>query len=212
MSTVTITLYEALAKKKILEAKSRKINEYNLVAIRKKHSEEDKDGKNLEDVKKEIQSYFDESIAVIKNYSEIKAKINEANAITKVNINGKEYTIANAIARQRNLDNEEHMYRKMLSNYQRVEAVVQSMNERNMSSEAISNYIQKTSGGSRDDKVIKDLTDGYKRNFEVMIYDPMNTKKKAEEALEDIKVFREKIHYVLTDANINTKIELELVD
>ena len=213
MSTVNLTIYEALAKKKILESQMEKVKSFRLVDIKKKYANENKDGIDILEIQKKIQQGFDKSISVVKNYSAIKAAINEANAKTTVVINGKTYTIANAIARQRGLDKEERLYRTMLEDYNETERSVKNMNERNLSPDAISKYIQNTSGGTKmNDELAKNLTDEYKKRFELEMYDPLNTKEKAEEALEDIKKFREEIHFALTQANINTTIEVEFDD
>ena len=149
----------------------------------------------------------------MKNYAAVKAAINEANARTKVKIAGKEYSIANAIARQRNLNKEESMYRSMVVQYHSVEQNVKKSNERNLSADAISAYIQKTSNGTKmSEELVRELTEEYKKRFEVEIYDPMKTKETAENALEEIKKFREEIHFALTQANINTMITVELED
>jgi len=213
MSTITITIYEALAKKKILESQIDHLTTYTLVYPKKKFLDETSDGIKTSDIEKKIQARYDKSVAVMKNYSTIKAAINEANAKTTVTIAGREYSIANAIARQRNLSKEEQMYRVMLAEYHNVEMNVKKMNEKNLSADAISAYIQKTSNGTKmSEELVRELTEEYKKRFEVEVFDPMNSKEKAEEALEEIKKFREEIHFALTQANINTTITVELDD
>ena len=213
MSTITITIYEALAKKKIIESQLDNIKNYQLVYTKKKYVDETADGSLISDLEKKIQSDYNKSVSLMKNYAAIKAAINEANARTKVKIAGKEYSIANAIARQRNLNKEESMYRSMVVQYHSVEQNVKKSNERNLSADAISAYIQKTSNGTKmSEELVRELTEEYKKRFEVEIYDPMKTKETAENALEEIKKFREEIHFALTQANINTMITVELED
>lgn len=212
MATVTLTIYEALAKRKILEARVEKTRAYRLVDVKKKYSDENKDGVNIDEIRKRIQAGYDESIAVMNNYRAIQAAINESNAKTTVNVNGKTYTVANAIARHRNLDKEERMYRSMLEDYREAERAVQQLNEKQLSPDAISRFVQSTAGTKTNDELVRNLTQQYKERYEVELFDPLNTKELAEKMLEDIKKFREEIHFTLTQSNVTTTITVELDD
>ena len=213
MSKVELTLYQALEKKKILEKRVNKVRGNELVGIRKKHIEETITGVPLADVKAAMEENLASSVSLVNNYITLKAAINEANAVTKVTIAGKEYTIANAIARYRGLDNEEYLYRNMLSNVVNAKNKVELTNQKYLSPESISRYVSNILGDSKKDEALIAATEQrYREANEVEWYDPLDTEKLATEKIEEIELFREEFHSVLTTANCNTVITVEFVD
>ena len=208
-----MTLYEALSKKKIYEDKVRKLERFRLVDIKKKYDDVNNAGKDINDIREIIVAGYQSTVAILNNYITLKAAINEANAITKVEIAGKEYTIANAIARQRGLDQEEAMYSRMLSNINAINTEVENINSKYLSPDAISRYISSVLGDSKkSDELIRQVTEDYKKEHEVEDYDPLNTEELATKKLEEIAQFREEIHYKLTQVNCTTEITVELED
>ena len=132
---------------------------------------------------------------------------------SKVTIAGKEYTIANAIARYRGLDNEEYLYRNMLSNVVNARNKVELTNQKHLSPESISRYVSNILGDSKKDEALIAATEQrYREANEVELYDPLDTEKLATEKIEEIELFREEFHSVLTTANCNTVITVEFAD
>lgn len=212
MSTVTMTLYEALAKKKILEDK---VNKITPVRMCEKINGDNKNSADMtvDEIEKAIKSNFDSSVAVVKNLAAIKAAINDANASTNVTIAGKQYTIANAIARFRALDIEENLYTRMRNNIAIIHNEVANHNRDMLSPEKISAYVANVLGDSKkDNELINQITEKYKREHTLYVFDPLNTEQLADKMLEDISKFREEIHYVLTKANCEREITVEYVD
>lgn len=213
MSEVTMTLYEALSKKKVLEKQVENLKSYRLVDIKKTNFEESLSGENIEDVKKSIQAGYDKSVAVFNNYVELKAAINEANARIIVTIAGQNYTIANAIIRQRMLDDEELMYNRMLANIASLENEIEKNNNKYLSPDAIAAYIKNVLGDSKkDENLINSMKEDYIKSRTIELYDPLKTKEVAERKLEEIALFREQIHYALTQANCNNSITVNFAD
>lgn len=213
MSEVTMTLYEALSKKKVLEKQVENLKSYRLVDIKKTNFEESLFGENIEDVKKSIQAGYDKSVAVFNNYVELKAAINEANARIIVTIAGQNYTIANAIIRQRMLDDEELMYNRMLANIASLENEIEKNNNKYLSPDAIAAYIKNVLGDSKkDENLINSMKEDYIKSRTIELYDPLKTKEVAERKLEEIALFREQIHYALTQANCNNSITVNFAD
>lgn len=208
-----MTLYEALSRKRILEDKVSKITTHRYVDIKKKHADESWGGVDIVDIDKSIHSAYSSEISLIRNLASLKAAINEANVNIKVEIAGKRYSIADAISRQRSLDEEEHMYIRMANNLEAVEREIESIRERYMNPEAISNYVSKVLGDSKkDDALIQTVTEDYMKKYEPELYDPLNTKEIAKERLNEIALFREQIHYALTQANCSNSITVEFED
>lgn len=215
MSIVKMSLYQALEKKKILEDRvNREMKAYRLCCVRKENDEVTKDGQPLDEVyKNSIQPGYQKSIALLKNLIALKAAINEANAKVTVEIDGKSYTIANAMVILRNHDKLADMYRRMTTNYQQVSDEVAKLNERSQSNDAINSYLEKSLGdGKRDPEMVKQLTNDYIARNTYSVYDPLDTMKVAQEALEHLEKFSNEIHYKLTQANVSTEIEVEFDD
>ena len=211
MAKERMTLYEALSRKAVLEKKisGRK---YRLVDTVKKNLVDSKDDL-IAELDKNIYAGFQQMVANHANLVALKSAINEANAITKITVAGKEYSIANAIVRHRELDTEERIYTSMLDNFTQCRDVVNRTNESTLSSDAIAKYIATVIGDAkRDEAFIESLKESYIRDNEVVLYDPLNTEKIATEKLDEIRLFREQIHFALTEINIKTTIEVDFVD
>lgn len=213
MSTKTMTLYEALAQKKILEKRVNDMRVYRMVDTKKKYGDENKEGSPIESIKESIQSAYDSTIALVDNLKALTCAINDANAKTLVTINGEEMSIANAIALQRYIDKEEYLYKSMLSNYASVKSSVESHNTKVLNPDSVSSYVSKVLGDSKKDEALIEATkNSYIIANEIEVYDPMNTEKIATERLEKLALFKEEIHYKLTKVNCDTEITVEFND
>lgn len=213
MAKVTMTLYEALSKKKILESKVDDLRAFSVCTTKKKNSDETSVGYSTEEFKKMIQSRIDSTRATLCNYTNLKAAINEANARIEVTINGQTYSIANAIARHRAIQKERMIYMSMLRDLEKTENNVNQINADRLSPERISDHVSKILGDSKkDSKLIEAVTDEYKKKYEVELYDPFNMKEFLSEMLDSYDKFEEEIHFALTQANVNNTIEVEFAD
>ena len=210
----TMTLYEALEKKKILEKKVEqyRYNQPRLVDIKKTYDDVNDKGVAIDDIKKAIQSGRDAYCALVYNLSELKAAINEANAKIHVVIAGKEYSIANAISRLRSIDVEVDMYTRMLTNIRACENEIENAST-NLSSEAVSKYVSKILGDSKKDEgTIKALKEQYIKDNTRELYDPLNTRELASTKLDELAAFKEQIHFALTKANCENTITVNFSD
>lgn len=215
MSTVTMSIYEALEKKKILEDKVMRVKSHRLCCVRKANEEVDQNGKALEEVKEQsIRPGYQESVALIKNLIALKAAINEANSRITIEVDGKTYTIANAIVQYRNIDKLQELYQRMLGNYQSVQDEVNKLNTRLQSNESINAYLEKAlgDGTKRDPEMVKKLTEDYIARNSYSVYDPLKTEELAREELERLEKFKNEMHFKLTQANISNEITVEYDD
>lgn len=213
MATVTMSLYQALETRKVMEAKVKKMQLYRLVDIRVDRDDKNKDGMPLKDVDEAIQSGYDKTVAVLNNYIILKSAINDANAKTMITVDGETMSIANAIVRLQLLDKQENMYRAMLGTISECEAEIQKYNDRVLSVDAIAKHVATVLGDSkRDDELINKVTENYKKDHGLSLYDPMSIREKSEKELERIAEFRKNIHYALTKSNVETQITVEYPD
>lgn len=209
---VTMSMYEALVKQKALKGQVDKMELFRLVESKKKYEETAANGAPIEDVKSSIQKGFDKTVALYFNYIALKAAINESNAKTTVMIDGKEYTVANALVRQANIYKEEKMYQRLLENYHAVEADVNKSNKKNLDPDSVAQYVSRTLNGSKtNEDLIKSLQDDYRKRVELEVYDPLNTKEFAESRLEELARFKDAIKFALTESNVKTTIKVEFM-
>lgn len=210
----TMTLYEALEKKKILEKKVEEYrhNQPRLVDIKKTYDDVNYKGVAIEEIKKLIQSGRDAYCASVFNLNELKAAINEANAKIHVVIGDKEYSIANAISRLRSIDIEVDMYTRMLNNIRTCENQIENASA-DLSSEAVSKYVSRILGDSKkDEATINALKEQYIKDNTLELYDPLNTRELAFKKLEELATFKEQIHFALTKANCENTITVNFTD
>lgn len=214
MSTVTMSLYEALERKKVLEDRVLKVKSHRLCCVRKSNEETDQNGKPLPEIYEQaIKPGYQESVALIKNLIALKAAINEANARITVEVEGKTYTIANAIVQYRNIDKMKDLYQRMLGNYQSVQEEVNRLNNRLQSNDSINAYLEKALGdGKRDPEMVKKLTDDYIARNSYSVYDPLKTEELARAELDRLEKFQNDMHFKLTQANIANNITVEFDD
>lgn len=214
MGIQIMSLYQAIEQKKILESKINKIQAYRLCCVRKRDSEYDVSGNELQSVyKNSIEPGYQQSVALIKNYSALKAAINDANARTMITIAGEEMSIATAISRYRSIHREKELYQRMLNNIMAVEHEVEQKNARDLSPEMINRHIESVVGkGKPDADLIDTLSKKYIQDNAVAVFDPLNTREMAERELARLEIFERDIHFELNRANINTEIEVAYAD
>ena len=92
-----MTVHKALAELKLLDDRITKAISEGIYCVANKHSNEKIDGISIDDYKKRIQGSYDKTTDLIKRRNSIKRAVVLSNAVTKVMIADKEYTVAEAI-------------------------------------------------------------------------------------------------------------------
>lgn len=220
-SEVTMTLYEALEKKKIYDKRLEKLNAHKLATIRRQGADSDTAGRSIKDViDLGIKSSFDQTLAIIINSGRLNSAINDANARIQVEIAGESYSIASAISRYRNIDVEERYYKAILDDLNRLKNEVEITNKKNLSPDAITLYVKAAIGDSFTDpamaETLETIKNKYREDTTVEIYDPLgltdpNSKNCIEKLLDDVVSFKASFHTALTAANISNVITVDFV-
>lgn len=97
MNSKTMTIHEALAELKVLDRKIEKRIAETRFAEANRHSNQKIDGKSLADFVSESEKAL-QSILDLLNYRKaIRNALSQSNALTKITVAGKEYTVAEAI-------------------------------------------------------------------------------------------------------------------
>lgn len=214
MSVLKITVQEALNRKKILEKRLDEVKkDYSYIAIGTA-TQEVICGVERDKIEGMLKSQYTSVKHLISNLSALKVAINKSNAETKVIIGGKEYTVADAIARINFLDVERSFANRALRQYTEAVNKVELLNNQKLDSEAISAYINTvlSAESKKNSELINQLTEDYKRENTQHLIDPNNLKEEATKMIEDLDTFEAEAHTALTVSNINTTIEVELED
>ncbi len=102
MTNCSMTVHEALAELKVLDSRiTKKMVEAKFALTNKANSDKVTGGKKVSTVVAEMNECYQSIMDLIARRNAIKAAISRSNAETKVIINGKEYTVAEAIEMKR---------------------------------------------------------------------------------------------------------------
>lgn len=220
MSIVSMTMQEALAKKKILESDITKrlssgIYGKSTFVSYTTDTAVTINGVESNEYIKQMKSSFDSLKHLINNLTKLKIAINKSNAITTITVAGKEYTVADAIARYRALDIEKGFYNTCVNQYNNVIQNVQKTNDNVNDKDNISRYMSNmlvSESAKKNEQLYNTMLEDYKKNNLVHIVDPNNLKDALDPWANELNSFESEIHTALVTSNINTTIEVEFED
>ncbi len=215
-----MTITEALAKLKLYEKKLDKL--INQVSSRSSDTKfvdyrigENKrgviTGKTEEELRREGQSFLDKYFALLQNFKKLKSAVAQSNALTKVTIAGKEYTVVEAIERKRSIMYEKVIIEALESQLSDVKNKVAKENER--AKENLSRMLEaklsseaKNSGAKEIEDLAKSLFDLY----EAKMIDPLELEKIVEKLTNDVEKFENEVDIALSIVNAKTMIDVDL--
>lgn len=215
MSKKIMTVQEALNKKKILEKRwAEEMSDEKAYVTYATSTQKVVDGVEREEVENILKSQFDSKVHLLKNLSALKIAINKSNASTIVVISGKEYTVADAIARMNFMDNERKFYNRAMRQYNTCKNNVDATNKKVLDPDNIAAYLSRINGDQTKVRleVIEALKESYKEENMLHIIDPNNINDVVSKMIDDLDQFEAEVHTKLTTSNINTEIEVEFED
>lgn len=215
MSKKIMTVQEALNKKKILEKRwAEEMSDEKAYVTYATSTQKVVDGVEREEVENILKSQFDSKVHLLKNLSALKIAINKSNASTIVVISGKEYTVADAIARMNFMDNERKFYNRAMRQYNTCKNNVDAINKKVLDPDNIAAYLSRINGDQTKvrPEVIEALKESYKEENMLHIIDPNNINDVVSKMIDDLDQFEAEVHTKLTTSNINTEIEVEFED
>lgn len=218
----TISIYEALRLrdkyKEDLEHLLNSSDGKRFVAVRTESSD-NIDGTPINDIENTLKSNYDRSHQLIKNISELTRLINCSNAITTVTIAGVTYTVADAMAKAKNIDLEIQWYKNIATNLANANKDIIRYNQTHLNPESISSYLERMTANMPDDvKGNKELMDSYiegwekdyiKKNTKVLV-DPYNLSSQVDSIYEEISEFQTQYNIEITKSNLQTEISVDL--
>ena len=222
MSEVTMTMQEALAKKKILESDIAKRlssnslygNKIYYISYATETAKTIK-GVDRDEFEERMEANYTSVKHLISNLARLKVAINASNATTKITVAGKEYTVADAIARFRSLDTEKGFFSTCASQYNNAVKHVQETNDTVNDPQQIADYVSKSlqsESAKKNEALYKQVVEDYKKNNIVYLVDPNNLGDELGGWQDELIAFEAEIHTALVTSNVSTRITVEFED
>lgn len=205
----TMSITKALAELKLLDKKINRAISGGLYAgyvVGKKVMTGYNSIQEIEDkAKADYQSVTD----LIKRRNKIKSAIVLSNALTKVNIGDKEFTVAEAIERKNSIEYEKQLLNKLKRTYSEIVSYVDNVNEE--VKERLDKHLETLYGKEGKVKAGEnsELIKPFLEENEAKFIDPLDIKKKIEQLENEIDEFLSEVDYVLSTSNTLTTIEIE---
>lgn len=204
---IKMNIHKALSTKKLLNKRIEKGTD-NLIPVGYKMKSSATEYRTKEEVdrfNKETSASYIQVKTLIENYNKICRAITLSNATTKVEINGKEMTVSDAINRKNNIEYEEDLLRRLKYEYT---IVLDKVKERN---DLLESKIDNLREVDKKEKIDKQNTyDLMRENESWELIDPLDIKKVISEMEDDILKFKSEVDFALSTSNAQTIIEVDI--
>lgn len=212
MTKEEMTVHKALCDIKLLNKKIfKEISEIKFV-VANKSTNNKVDGQTLEEFKQSIKSDYQSINSNIDRYKALTRAVAQSNAVTKIVVNGSEYTVAEAIAiKNKLIPIKQQLLDRILFVYNRENSLVKEKNER-LEYEA-DEFVRDKDLKKEDSKnlaetILKTRNDYYNtRKYELV--DPLKVNNITKELKDEIDNFLLDIDSALSVSNANTLITIE---
>lgn len=204
-----MTVTKGLSELKLLDKRiTRRINETDFVIMQIGNKRID-GYDTVDDFNQSTKSGYDSIKDLIERRNKIKSAIVASNAVTKVNINGKEYTVAEAIERKSSISYEESLLDKMKRKYSIILDHVEYTN--NEVRDRLDNHLKTLFGNENkvDEVTVASISESFNKENQAKMIDPINIKDKIEEIEVEIEDFLSEVDYTLSISNATTTIEIK---
>lgn len=216
MTNEKMTITKALSELKVLGSRiTAEIRSATFCNV-SKHTMRTLNGKNITDVKAEMQGSYDKIVALINRNNAIKKAVNKANASTIVSIGGEQMTVAEAIyMKQTGVDYMKALLNTMTIQYTNTQSLLQNNNGEKLT-RACEAYITGLYGASNNSNTVSDETveainaarAKYIEENTFDLIEGIDTKKAIEDLKNKIDAFEAEVDAAITVANATTEIEI----
>ena len=212
MTTEKMTIHRGLAELKLLDNRIEFAINGGVYCVANKHSNEKINGVPVDEYKSVMQGYYDKATDLIKRRNAIKRAVVLSNAITKVMINGIEYTVAEAIEmKNHGVEFDELMLEALQKQYMKAQAEILRQNGTDLEKRAEQYVIGIY--GSKEGKTNTDDFEKTKKDFisanSYELIDPIKILDKINKLEESINAFKAEVDAVLSVSNAVTEIEIK---
>ena len=207
----TMTVHKALCELKVLRKRIEKaIGDTKPIAVKDSASKK-ADGMDMSAFAKLAKGAHDSAITLIRRQNAIKAAINEHNSCVKINVCGKEYSIAQAIwLMQYGLEDKKRLLSRYAQMLAKADKQIETKNgdelTRRAESFAISMFGSKDKA---DPKEFNAVMDSYIANHTAEMYDPIDIRKVIADLEKEISDFESNVDSAIQVANATRTITIE---
>ena len=181
-----------------------------------KHTMRTLNGKNITDVKAEMQGSYDKIVALINRNNAIKKAVNKANASTIVSIGGEQMTVAEAIyMKQTGIDYMKALLNTMTTQYTNTQSLLQNNNGEKLTRACeayiVSLYGTNSSNNTISSEMVETINAARAKYIDENTFDlieGIDTKKAIEDLKNKIDAFEAEVDVAITVANATTEIEI----
>lgn len=207
-----MTVHKALAELKLLDGRIDKAIAEGIYCVANKHSNDKINGIDIEDYKKLMQGRYDKVVNLIERRKALKKAVTLSNAVTKVTINGNEYTVAEAIEmRNSGILHEDSLRKAMDKQYKKALADIKTRNEGELEERA-EDYVKAMFGqkeGKANTAEAEKLRNEFIANNSYELLDPLKINEKIETLEKHISDFMSEVDAALSTSNALTEITIE---
>ena len=212
MTKETMNIHKALSELKVMDKRIKSAINKSFVYA-KKHSDDKILGLPVETCKNNMKSSFQKVKDLIARRNSLKRAVVISNAVTKVVIGGKEYTVAEAIEmKNHGMEYFKLFLKELIDQYSYTQEIIiensgEVLEER--AEKYILNIIQNKTESKIDTKLINDLRERYIENNKYDLIDPNNVNDMIDTLTTMIEDFESDVDTILSVSNANTIIEFE---
>lgn len=211
MTTETMSIHQALVELKTLDKRIESAIQEGDWVVANKHSNGKISGIDLKDFVENVKSRHQKVTSLIARTEAIKRAVVNSNAVTKVTIAGKEYTVAEAIdMKNHGIERLRVFVRRLNHDYTMAKAAADRANGAELERRA-DDYVR-TMIGNTDVKgmteEVKRLRDEFIKAQTMELVDPIGVLKQIEMLNEQINAFEVNVDSALSVSNALTAIEV----
>lgn len=211
MTTEKMSIHQALVELKTLDKRIESAIREGEWVVANKHSNGKIGGVDLKDFVEDVKARHQKVTSLIARAEAIKRAVVNSNAVTKVTIAGKEYTVAEAIEMKNNgIDRLRTLVQRLSSDYAMAKATADRANGAELDRRA-DDYVR-TMIGNTDVKgmtdEVKRLRDEFIKAQTMELVDPIGVLKQIEQLNEQINAFEVNVDSALSVSNALTSIEI----
>lgn len=212
MTNETMTVHKALAELKLLDSRIEKAIAEGIYCVANKHSNQKINGVEIEEFIKLIQSRYDKATDLINRRKAIKKAIVLSNAVTKINVAGTEYTVAEAIEmKNHGVSFDQMLMSKMQTYYGKAQMLIKQENGKDLEDRA-DQYVYAIYGnkeGKTNSADIEKVRADFLTANQYELVDPLHVLDKIEELEKKINDFMAEVDSALSVSNALTEITIE---
>lgn len=212
MTTETMNVHQALAELKTLDKRIDTATKEKVWVLANKHSNTKIGGVPVKDCEDAVKAQKQKVMDLIRRRDAIKRAVTNSNAVTKIQVAGVEYTVAEAIDRKNNgIEHLNNLIRRLGLDYQRAKMDADRANGPELESRA--NEHVKIMVGNSDMKgnmgEAQRIRDEFIKAQTVELVDPVGVLKWIEELNEEVTSFLTNVDAALSVSNALTTIIVE---